>query len=100
MSLMGSFYVGVSGLQTSQNALNTTAHNLSNINTTGYTRQQVLQGNQIYNKVGECGVGPMPIGLGVSYTDVRAVRDVFLDRSYRTQSGRSAYYSTSLEAIN
>ena len=100
MSLMGSFYVGVSGLQTSQNALNTTAHNLSNINTTGYTRQQVLQGNQIYNKVGECGVGPMQIGLGVSYTDVRAVRDVFLDRSYRTQSGRSAYYSTSLEAIN
>ncbi|MBQ9503578.1 MAG: flagellar hook-associated protein FlgK [Lachnospiraceae bacterium] len=100
MSLMGSFYVGVSGLQTSQNALNTTAHNLSNVNTTGYTRQQVLQGNQIYNKVGECGVGPMQIGLGVSYTDVRAVRDVFLDRSYRTQSGRSAYYSTSLEAIN
>ena len=100
MSLMGSFYVGVSGLQTSQNALNTTAHNLSNVNTTGYTRQQVLQGNQIYNKVGECGVGPMQIGLGVSYTDVRAIRDVFLDRSYRTQSGRSAYYSTSLEAIN
>ena len=100
MSLMGSFYVGVSGLQTSQNALNTTAHNLSNINTTGYTRQQVLQGNQIYTKIGECGVGPMQIGLGVSYTDVRAVRDSFLDRSYRTQSGRSAYYSTSLEAIN
>ncbi len=100
MSLMGSFYVGVSGLQTSQNALNTTAHNLSNINTTGYTRQQVLQGNQIYNKIGEAYISPMQVGLGVAYTDVRAIRDVFLDRSVRTQSGRSAYYSTSLDTIN
>ena len=29
MSLMGSFYTGVSGLQVSQRGLNTTAHNLS-----------------------------------------------------------------------
>ena len=42
MPLMGSLYVGASGLQTSQNALHTTAHNLSNIETTGYVRQQVL----------------------------------------------------------
>ena len=31
MPLMGSLYIGSSGLQTSQNALNTTAHNLSNV---------------------------------------------------------------------
>ena len=43
MPLMGSLYIGASGLQTSQNALNTTAHNLSNVDTTGYTRQQVQQ---------------------------------------------------------
>ena len=43
MSLFGSLYIGVSGLQTSQNALNTTAHNMSNIDTVGYTRQQVQQ---------------------------------------------------------
>ena len=28
MPLMGSLYIGTSGLQTSQNALNTTAHNM------------------------------------------------------------------------
>ena len=38
MSLFGSLYIGTSGLQTSQNALNTTGHNMSNIDTTGYTR--------------------------------------------------------------
>lgn len=35
MSLMGSLYVGQSGLQTGQNALNTTAHNMSNVDTVG-----------------------------------------------------------------
>ena len=49
MGLMGSLYIGVSGLQTGQNALNTTAHNMSNIDTTGYTRQQVQQGTRSYN---------------------------------------------------
>ena len=32
----GSLYVGSSGLKSSQNALNTTANNLANVNTTGY----------------------------------------------------------------
>ncbi|MBR5944400.1 MAG: hypothetical protein IKZ94_05575, partial [Lachnospiraceae bacterium] len=49
MPLMGSFYVGLSGLQTGQNALNTTAHNLSNIDTEGYTRQQTLLATRRYN---------------------------------------------------
>ena len=37
----GSFYVGNSGLRNSQNALNTTANNLANVNTKGYVREQV-----------------------------------------------------------
>ena len=41
MPLMGSLYIGNSGLQTSQNALNTTAHNMTNADTVGYVRQQV-----------------------------------------------------------
>lgn len=48
MPLMGSLHIGTSGLQTSQNALNTTAHNLSNIDTKGYTRQQVQQSDKYY----------------------------------------------------
>ena len=51
MSLMGSLYIGASGLQTSQNALNTTAHNMSNIDTTGFVRQQVQQGTRIYKTI-------------------------------------------------
>ena len=39
---MGSLYIGSSGLRTSQNALNTTANNLANVDTTGYVRQKKL----------------------------------------------------------
>lgn len=101
MSLMGSLYIGQSGLQTSQNALNTTAHNMSNLDTTGYTRQQVLQGDKQYNtvKYTASAVSNQQIGLGVTYSKTRQVRDTFLDQTYRRESGRSAFYSTSYTAM-
>ena len=39
---MQALYVGSSGLRSAQNAMNTSANNLANVNTTGYVRQQVL----------------------------------------------------------
>ena len=41
MSLFSNLYLGTSGLRISSNALNTTAHNITNVDTDGYTRQQV-----------------------------------------------------------
>ena len=49
---MGSLYIGVSGLHSAQTALNTTAHNLANINTEGYTRQQITFEDMTYLTVG------------------------------------------------
>lgn len=96
MSLMGSLYIGASGLQTSQNALNTTAHNMSNIDTTGFVRQQVQQGTRIYKTISTSGaaIAYTQTGLGVNYTNVKQIRDYFLDRTYRRESGRSAFYDT------
>ena len=101
MSLFGSLYVGVSGLQMGQNALNTTAHNMSNMDTIGYTRQQVQQGTRIYNTISTSAsaVSYQQVGLGVNYSQVKQVRDYFLDRTYRRESGRSAFYDVSLSAV-
>jgi len=99
MSLFSGLYTGSSGLVTSQNALNTTAHNLSNINTVGYTRQQVTQGNRHYDTIGEAYVSPQQVGLGVSYSDVRSVRDYFLDKAYRLENGRSDFYNTNYQVV-
>ena len=101
MPLMGSFYVGNSGLQTSQNALNTTAHNITNADTKGYVRQQTLLGDKDYNtlSVNISGISNKQSGLGVTYQEVRQVRDVFLDKTYREENGRLSFYSTEYDAI-
>ena len=49
---MASLFVGASGLKSAQTALNTTAHNLSNINTEGYTRQQIAFRDTHYLRIG------------------------------------------------
>lgn len=97
MPLMGSLYIGASGLQTSQNALNTTAHNLSNVDTKGYTRQQVQQSDRTYVTLS---TDPKSIsnkqhGLGVIYSRAKQVRDFFLDKTYRREAGRSSFYEVS-----
>ncbi|MBQ8200120.1 MAG: flagellar hook-associated protein FlgK [Lachnospiraceae bacterium] len=101
MSLFGSLYVGASGLQTGQNALNTVAHNLSNADTVGFTRQQTLLSDRQYNtlSVRPKSVANQQTGLGVCYADVRQVRDYFLDQTYRRESGRSAFYEVSYNTL-
>lgn len=100
MSLFGSLYVGVSGLQTSNNALNTTAHNMSNLDTEGYTRQQVAQGTRTYVTVSKSNTTNWKqLGLGVNYSQTRQVRDYFLDLNYRRESGRCAFYDVTVSAM-
>lgn len=99
MSLMGSLWTGVSGLQTSNNALNTTAHNMSNLDTEGYTRQQVAQGTRTYVTISKNRPNWKQLGLGVNYTLTRQERDYFLDLNYRRESGRSAFYDVSVATL-
>lgn len=101
MPLMGNLYVGASGLQNSQNALNTTAHNLSNIDTVGYTRQQVQLSAKSYVTlaVNPKAVNNKQTGLGVEYSRVKHIRDYFLDKTYRKESGRSMFYEVSTEVF-
>ena len=100
MPLMGSLYVGTSGLQTSQNALNTTGHNITNADTVGYVRQQTMLGDSHYNtiSVDATAIANKQIGLGVTYSQIRQVRDVFLDRTYREENGRLSFYATQYDA--
>lgn len=101
MPLMGSLYVGTSGLQISQNALNTTAHNLSNIDTVGYVRQQVQQSTKSYVTLSTNpkAVNNQQYGLGVTYARVKHIRDYFIDKAYRRESGRSMFYEVSSEVM-
>lgn len=99
---MGNLYLGNSGLRISSNALNTTAHNITNADTDGYTRQQVSLVTSSYNTVSktEAHIGWTQLGMGVTYAETRQVRDYFLDTNYRKENGRSDFYTTSVDALN
>ena len=73
---MGRLAIGVTGLQTSQYALNTTAHNLTNTQTEGYTRQQVLLTDMAYNRVSTASYYTNTVGLGCDSTDTAGARPV------------------------
>ena len=97
---MGRLSVGVTGLQTSQYALNATAHNLTNTQTEGYTRQQVLLTDQSYNRVATDSYYINNVGMGVVTAQIRQVRDQFADDTYRTESGRMSYYKAQYETVS
>ena len=95
----GSLYVGASGLQSASHGLNTTANNLTNVNTEGYVRQQVVYEDRDYRKIGNASVSTQYAGLGVQVGTIVHTRDIFLDKAYRTESGRYSFYQASSEAV-
>ena len=100
MSLMGGLWVGNAGMVTSQNALNTVAHNLSNLSTEGYVRQQVAQSDRTYMNVSSSSPMSKPqVGIGSYYSETRHVRSTFLDASYREENGRFNFYEVSYDTF-
>ncbi|MBO5468236.1 MAG: flagellar hook-associated protein FlgK [Lachnospiraceae bacterium] len=98
-STMGNFYVGVSGMQSGQYALNTTAHNITNAEITGYTRQQVLLTDMAYTNLGNTAIGKNQAGLGTRIIDIRHIRDNLIDKKYRTEVGREQFYQTKYDVV-
>jgi flagellar hook-associated protein 1 FlgK len=86
--LNSSLFIGLSGLQAQQSALNVVGHNIANANTPGYSRQVAgLTPNQSLSQ------GQVYFGTGVSLTSVQGVRNKFLDmqifRETSKQTGAS-----------
>ncbi|MBP5159199.1 MAG: flagellar hook-associated protein FlgK, partial [Lachnospiraceae bacterium] len=99
MGLFTDLSVGVSGLKVSQHGLNTVAHNLSNVETEGFVRQQTLLRSSLYQLRGYGPVSFQQVGLGVDTEEVRQCRDVFLDKAYRQEAGRQGFYDSQNDAV-
>lgn len=85
-STFSGFTIAHLAMTASQRALDVTGQNIANINTAGYTRQQVDLVS--LNLHGGDRVGPGPgtkIGYGVEVTGISQIRDPFLDVQYRSQ---------------
>ncbi|MBY4898460.1 flagellar hook-associated protein FlgK [Cupriavidus sp. AU9028] len=82
---MSLFNIGLSGLNTAQNALTTVGHNMSNSATAGYTRQ-----NTIISSAGGQHTSQGFFGQGSVTTTVRRVYDEFLTGRLREAETSSA----------
>lgn len=94
MSSISSLTKAVSGLNAAQKGLQVTTHNITNANTAGYTRQQLLQSDSGYLAIGNNGGFAMQVGLGVTCDEIRQIRDDLADRRLRTESSILNYYQT------
>lgn len=99
MSSIASLGRMVSGMMAAQMGLQVTSHNISNANTHGYTRQQLLQHDSRYRNIGDSTMLKQ-VGLGVSMTEIRQIRDEFADKRYRTQNSILNFYTTKKEGMD
>lgn len=81
--------IAYTGLQAAQAAINVTSHNLSNINTDGYTREQAAQeardALRTYATYGT-------LGSGVDVTAINQIRDSYYDEKYRNNMSNYGEY--------
>lgn len=98
MSSIASLGRMVSGLEAAQKGLAVTGHNISNLNTQGYIRQQLLQHESRYLNIGS-GQKLMQVGLGTSLTEIRQIRNELADRRYRTENSIRSYYQTANSVV-
>ena len=97
-NLITSMWTAVSGFTTSQSGINTTAHNIANVNTKGYTRQQMMSTDAIYTTIASSS-GTYKVGLGANVEQIRQLRNEFYDASYRKEYSREGFYHGQYETI-
>ena len=86
----------LSGLTYYQAAINTTGHNITNADTDGYSRQEVLcrasNALRVRNTSGM-------MGTGVTVTGITQIRDLFYDGKYRDNAAKYGEYNTKHEYL-
>ncbi|MGV8918309.1 MAG: flagellar hook-associated protein FlgK [Pseudomonas sp.] len=72
--------IGLSGLTSSSAALNTIGNNMANVDTAGYSRQQVMTTASGQTAIGGAGY----IGTGTTISDIRRIYNSYLDTQLQT----------------
>ena len=93
--------IGKTALVVSQLGLDVTGHNIANVDTTGYTRQRIVQ--TAYDPFWNVGrVAPAElakIGGGVNIKVLDQIRSAYLDRRFRTENTLNAYWQKRTEGL-
>ncbi len=87
--------IGKSGLFASKKALEVTGHNLSNVNTEGYSRQRVMQSTAI-----PISTGGFIQGTGVKVDGINRMNDEFIDKRLNSALSSSKFYESRSEHLD
>lgn len=87
--------IGLSGLAANKTSLAVTGHNITNVNTPGYTRQDTIQATRIPQFS-----GAGYIGSGTTLVDVRRIYNEFLTTQVRSSTALNSDVSAYLSQIN
>lgn len=90
------FDIAMSGLRYNERALSVTSHNISNVNTDGYVRQQAIATTAHYDNI----AGNLQIGLGTDIEQIRQIRNSFMDNVYRQEVATLGYWETRDKTID
>src|SRR3972149_8037437 len=91
---MSALSIGLTALQAAQVGLSTTGHNIANVNTIGYRRQQLIQATN-----DPVGSGNGYIGQGVNVTTIRRFYDDFLERQISQNESQLSYFDQYLQGL-
>lgn len=84
----------VSGMHSNQKSLEVTGHNISNLSTVGYTRQQAMIQTAQTRFVANSWVE-----MGASVQEIRQIRNSFLDNIYRTEVNGLGYWEARANGV-
>lgn len=90
-------HVAATGLNAAQASINTTANNISNVNTDGYSRQEV---GRVAAAAQRCFTSYGSIGTGVQVTKVTQVRDLYYDEKYWNNNSKLGMHEKKLYYMN
>lgn len=92
----GSLYIGVSGMLNQRTSLNTVSHNMANTENPNYVRQSALHANQYYQDNGRTN---LQVGTGSKVSQIRQIRDGFLDIRFRSETAKFGYHQAKDEVL-
>ena len=88
--------IGKKALWAQKKSLEVTSHNISNANTEGYSRQEALQ--TATSPLSVPGAGQL--GTGVKVSEVRRVRNDFVDEQIRKESRTKGYWEVKKDSLS
>lgn len=84
----------ISGMHSNQKSLEVTGHNIANLSTRGYTRQQAVLETAQSRRVGNSWVE-----MGASIQEIRQIRNTFLDNIYRSEMNGFGYWEARANSV-